>query len=141
MYPTVTDVVYNRGLWGQLSQTEAKAIFPRLKRWAAGPTKRCIWKGTTSDGGHRRLDEYAVRQAATIAGCDVFDLQHVTHAFEDLTWNHPMPPDSPYNNRERPDIWWDAVHFMPWVYEEINNLLLNVLCNADTSWDRVAAAK
>ncbi|KAJ1454262.1 hypothetical protein M885DRAFT_522087 [Pelagophyceae sp. CCMP2097] len=135
-YPDVTDVIYNRGLWAAVGKEEASALFPRLKHWAAGPSKRCFWKGTTSDGGHRKIDEGGTRKAAIVAGCDVFDLQHMTQAFESLPYAHPKPPDSPYNNREREDIWWDSVHFMPWVYEEINNLLLNVLCNANTSWER-----
>ncbi len=25
--------------------------------------------------------------------------------------------------------YWDAVHFMPWVYEEFNTLLLNMICD------------
>jgi hypothetical protein len=27
-------------------------------------------------------------------------------------------------------IFWDDMHFQPWVYKELNNLMLNVLCNA-----------
>jgi hypothetical protein len=31
---------------------------------------------------------------------------------------------------EYTNVFWDSVHYQPWVYEELNNVMLNVLCNA-----------
>jgi phospholipase/lecithinase/hemolysin len=30
---------------------------------------------------------------------------------------------------EKKFVFWDSVHYTPWVYEALNNVLLNVLCN------------
>ena len=60
----------------------------------------------------------------------------MTKAFEELLFKFPFPPAPEIALRERKDVYTDLVHFMPWVYEEINNLLLNVLCNGDASWER-----
>lgn len=100
-----------------------------------------------------------IRQDAFMAGCNYLDFAHITRAFVNLPFQAKGIPYrskvsspqrlSPYPNEvhvhnnstssvngpfangiEREAIFWDAVHFMPWVYEELNNLLLNVLCNA-----------
>ena len=83
-----------------------------------------------------RNDESDVRVAAFKKGCETFDAQLMTKAFSKLPWKHPPPPSPEVALRERLDVYTDAVHFQPWVYEEINNLLLNVLCNGDASWER-----
>jgi hypothetical protein len=43
-------------------------------------------------------------------------------------WNHMQ--EYGHTLEERDTILWDDVHFQPWVNEELNNLLLNMLCNA-----------
>jgi hypothetical protein len=74
-----------------------------------------------------------VKDATFHAGCGYLDFAHLTQEFESFKYAHPPPPMEEnytiWNFRERNDIYWDSVHFMPWVYEELNNLLLNVLCN------------
>jgi hypothetical protein len=51
------------------------------------------------------------------AGCSFLDIAHVTEIFASL------------QTVERTFVFWDALHYLPWVYEELNNVLLNVLCN------------
>ena len=96
---------------------------------------RCFFKSTTACQRTRDKNlvsvEYGpIRAASYAAGCEYFDAAHLTDEFsmmlypdyykegpENLIWEH--------NN-----IFWDSAHYQPWVYEELNNLLLNVLCNA-----------
>ena len=42
---------------------------------------------------------------------------------------------APGRNRTHPSasVFVDHVHYQPWVYEELNNILLNVLCNGQES--------
>lgn len=42
---------------------------------------------------------------------------------------HVWPNEGNAEMVEYNSIFWDSVHYMPWVYEELNNLLLNMLCN------------
>jgi len=129
LFPDVTDAFYNRGLWGPLLPKVSKDVFAALRKL----TKlggRCFWRGTTAE-----KEERATALTAQQAGCESFDAQKVTEEFHALPFFHPLP-EGPFANHERRDVYWDAVHFMPWVYEELNNLLLNVLCNSDTTWER-----
>jgi hypothetical protein len=59
-----------------------------------------------------------VRKAATDAGCNFYDVGHVTEEF-----GHMKSPEHDAG------VFWDGSHYVPWVYEELNNLLLNILCN------------
>jgi len=52
------------------------------------------------------------------AGCEYCDVDHLTEA---------LGRDDP--NGSLFGAFTDTVHFQPWVYEELNNVLLNVLCN------------
>lgn len=131
LYPDVTDAFYNRGLWGPVK--DPKAVFEAL-RGLTRPGGRCFWRGTTASS--RSRDEADVREAAFKKGCETFDAQLMTKAFEELLFKFPFPPAPEIALRERKDVYTDLVHFMPWVYEEVNNLLLNVLCNGDASWER-----
>jgi hypothetical protein len=38
-------------------------------------------------------------------------------------WSWPANQSSPYF-----DVWWDALHFNPYVYEELNQVLLREIC-------------
>ena len=61
-----------------------------------------------------------VRNVTLEAGCEYFDVAHVTEEFSRLGEDDP----------DFKNVFWDRVHYVPWVYEEINNLMLNLLCNA-----------
>jgi hypothetical protein len=39
-------------------------------------------------------------------------------------WTNILP-----QHEERHNVFFDDVHYQPWLYEEFNNLWLNVLCN------------
>ena len=60
-----------------------------------------------------------------LAGCMYLDVAHLTEMFDEMAHIHPKLRQSEngmYNNWEEFDsIFWDAVHYRPWVYEELNN--------------------
>ena len=132
--PPVNIAIYNRGLWGKLAPERAQRIFPALFNWTGGTSGRCLFKSTTASG--RDTDQHllqhenqpSIRNEAVNAGCSFLDYGHITSDFANLYWAFPLPPGG--GGIERTDVYWDAVHFQPWVYEELNNVLLNVLCNA-----------
>jgi len=125
---TVDITIYNRGLWNQMTTAMAQDLMPKFRDLA---TDRCFYKSTTQSqrtrknpGSLRPTAESDRVLAQTIAaGCGYFDVAHLTSYFEHFA--------SSSNNEELETVFWDAaVHFTPWVYEELNNMLLNVLCNA-----------
>ena len=132
-FPDINVAIYNRGHWGALKKDRADRIFPLLRDWV-GDKGQCYFKGTT---GSARLkpesaaEERVAQRAAMDAGCGVIDLAHATKEFGQM----PIKRDGRkfVMSKEREDVYWDAVHFMPWVYEELNQLLLNILCNAELS--------
>jgi hypothetical protein len=67
-----------------------------------------------------------VRKVSFGAGCEYLDVSHITAEFTTMLFTHPAKK----NEYEYKTIFWDSVHYQPWVYEELNNLQLNVLCNA-----------
>ena len=132
--PPVSIAIYNRGLWGPLAPDRAKQIFPAMFNWTGGSAGRCFYKSTTASGRYTEdnLREHetqrSIRNEAVHAGCAFLDYGHVTSDFASLFYNYPTPPGG--GGLERTDVYWDSVHFQPWVYEELNNIFLNVLCNA-----------
>jgi hypothetical protein len=123
------------------------SIFKKLSQIIKKNSGRCFWKGTTvpmepkmtellgyspsSPTNFTQLERH-IRALSHHYLCESFDLSHVTSDFVDLlgteycrqnnaTWN----PKSRY---EMTDVYIDRVHFQPWVYEEFNQILLNVLC-------------
>lgn len=77
-------------------------------------------------------EQWEIRHAAMKSGCGYFDVAHLVRDFTALVYKFPRAPGQAYGNiqDERDLIYIDAVHFRPWVYEEINNVLLNVLCSS-----------
>ena len=129
--------VYNRGLWGRLPTDKAEVVMGALYDLTGGKEKRegrCFYRSTTScerttknDLGSWEHDK--VRPVAYAEKCEYLDYNHVTEAFGHFVFRVPKPDRN--LAFERSSVFWDAVHYQPWVYEELNNLLLNVLCNAD----------
>jgi hypothetical protein len=135
--PDVDIAIYNRGHWGALDQELAEKVMPLLHQWAG--KGRCFYRTTTAGPITHRLREPEttyIKMAAFNAGCGFLDFAHLTEEFRSLPFGHPAPPreenERISNFRERGDIFWDSVHFVPWVNEEMNNLLLNVVCNLET---------
>ena len=144
-YADVNYVFYNRGLWGKIPEEKARKMMsllhdfttPRGGDWGGdndsnNPKNRCFFKSTTGCGrSHSEHYDYEfriVRPAAFLVGCEYMDVGHLTREFASFHFSHPQPPRDVMF--EYSTIFWDAVHYQPWVYEELNTVLLNVLCNA-----------
>ena len=130
----VNFVFYNRGLWGRLENEAARAIMRSISDFTFAGTKRsdasnrCFFRSTTSCGRTRerglRLWEHSTMRAATHeSGCEYLDFGRLTEEFGALK--------APGRNKTHPSasVFVDHVHYQPWVYEELNIILLNVLCN------------
>jgi len=131
LVPPVDVSIYNRGLWGQLTTAQTQRYMPLFRDLTAARSGRCFFKSTT---GSERMSEKSlaheqgfVKNETTKAGCSFLDVAQITNDFGKLT----SKEDAPNYRPERSTIFFDTVHFRPWVYEELNNILLNVLCNSD----------
>lgn len=145
-FADVNYMFYNRGLWGKIPKEKAERMMTLFHDFTTPPhadgnggdeaevpnNNRCFFKSTTGCGrshadGHYEYEYDAVRPATFFAGCEYMDVGHLTQEFSLLLFSHPPPPRNVMS--EYGTVFWDAVHYQPWVYEELNNLLLNVLCN------------
>jgi hypothetical protein len=121
-----------------LTEDQVDTIMPLLHHFAGGERGRCFFKTTTTSPHAERSFPHeevkTIRDATIKAGCGIFDASHLTKDFYGLRKMHPQPPKQEngklWNYREWSSVFWDAKHFTPWVYEELNNMFLNVLCNA-----------
>jgi hypothetical protein len=125
-------VIYNRGYWGLLSQPLADKLMPVLYDFSQGAKGRCFFNTATAQEDTLEAERFYVRDAAWSAGCGFLDFAHLVADFNHIHFKHIAMPMQEYghNLEERNTIFWDAVHFQPWVNEELNHVLLNVLCNA-----------
>jgi len=140
LLPPANITIYNRGLWGLLTKEKSDTLFPLLYDFAGGREGRCFYRTTTASPRSEKTnpaEQGFIRRSVFEAGCSFLDFAHVTQEFAKLHYQG-KPGLRKYqtvsgrqlsNVMERSAIYWDEVHFMPWVYEELNNLLLNVLCN------------
>ena len=135
--PTVDVAIYNRGIWAVIPEHVAQKLMQPFRDWV-GTDGRCFYKSTTAGPGGNKAREPEtgyIRQLAFTVGCGFLDFGHLTKEFELLPFSLPLPPKSKNGTvsefRERSDIFWDSVHFVTWVYEELNNIMLNVLCNSE----------
>ena len=134
--PPVDVAFYNRGIWGVLSDTNKNQnITQNLYEFSGGDQGRCFFR--TSTGRFQPDHERGhVRKSFLDAGCGYVDHAHLVADFNNLNFQ-PRPPPAQNiggapvqaNFEERRTVFWDLVHFAPWVYEELNNLQLNILCN------------
>jgi hypothetical protein len=125
--PPVDIAIYNRGYWGL-----PRAIFPDLYDFSQGEKGRCFFRTTTAGKGMLEHERTHVHDAAWRAGCGFLDFAHLVADFNNIPFKNVEPPKQEYghNKDERETIFWDQAHFHAWVNEELNNVLLNVLCNA-----------
>ena len=135
-------IFYNRGIWGAIQPLKAKQIMSSIYQMIGGGgdddddddengRNRCFFKSTTGYYGEdwkhlKHLEDGLVRNITYNAGCEYFDVGHVTEKFS--TWKETKHHGKEKNHKFY-NTYWDRVHYVPWVYEELNNLLLNVLCN------------
>jgi len=140
--PPANISIYNRGLWGALPRENSAKILPRLYNFTGREHGRCFYRSTTAspqEGAENihTIENGYVRQDTFDAGCSFLDFARITQPFGHLKFqDQPLLRNKAQggerqlsNDQERRSIYWDAFHFQPWVYEELNNLLLNVLCN------------
>jgi hypothetical protein len=132
--PPVNITIYNRGHWGVLSKDMAETILPLLYDFAGGELGRCFYRTTTASPKsdlYTQAENGYIQDAAFHSDCSLLDFAHVTKAFSSLKSSGKLCQGGGKlsNKMEWQGIYWDVVHFAPWVYEELNNLLLNVLCN------------
>jgi len=130
--PPVNISLYNRGLWGKIPKEKVEKLMPALYDWSQGEKGRCYFRSSAGRFESTRQHELdVVRRATQKSGCGFIDVAHLVEDFNSLLFNHPLPPGQEYGtvHHEFGTVYWDAVHFLPWVYEELNNMLLNVLCN------------
>jgi hypothetical protein len=149
MLPDVDVALINRGIWGgiphdsvvahqQLTQLRKYVDRGRaVKDNGTGKKKRgrCFWKTTTAvlsltlvPSAKRTPQlfedmETNLRQIAHTAGCETFDTAHIT---SDLIRMRNQ-------DKDKEDVYWDIVHFQPWMYEELNVVLLNTLISTSLS--------
>jgi len=139
---------YNRGIWGQVELVTAEKMMASLHRITNGqPNSRssdnddndetkCFYKSTTAvaANANKKMERDTnvqwewgpIRKATLEAGCGYFDVYHLTKDLAKPPWAQPSTQtlkdgSSPFTT--------DPFHFQPWVYEELNNILLNSLCN------------
>jgi hypothetical protein len=132
-YANATYAFYNRGIWGKLPEDKAKTVMELLFKLTSSEKGggRCFFRSTTGCTSNKKGDlmnweHDVVRKVSFGAGCEYLDVSHITAEFTTMLFTHPAKK----NEYEYKTIFWDSVHYQPWVYEELNNLQLNVLCNA-----------
>lgn len=138
--PGVDYAIYNRGLWGLLTQERAKRVMPLFRDLITATGKvehesRCFFKSTTGSARTSRRsikrERGPIQQETKSAGCSYLDFAQLTSEFGKI-------PDKEGAFPERKAIYIDEIHFRPWVYEELNNVLLNVICNSKMGPDSVS---
>ena len=120
----VDTLVLNSGLWGELTDKDlVDGIFEAASRTVAASGGRCLWKRTTkrfvcgnnSRRCHRR--DWVPREVA--------DTEPLGAALRHGWAVHDVA--TPTAGLEQ-DAFADGIHFRPFVYHELNNLLLNSIC-------------
>ena len=126
-------IFYNRGIWGAIQIDKAEKMMSAMYEMTGGDegrrvsNNRCFFRSTTANFQTntelkhlKDLESGPVRDIVRRSGCEYFDISFVTEEFSRIE-------DKSYEQRS---TFLDQVHYTPWVYEELNNLLLNVLCNS-----------
>jgi hypothetical protein len=129
--PPVDVSIYNRGLWGALTTEQATRYMPLFRDLTSQKQNgQCFFKSTTGSARTSAMsfqhEQTTLRHITRNAGCSFLDMAHITKDFGSMS-ERLLDGET---NWERPTIYQDGIHFRPWVYEEFNNVLLNVLCNS-----------
>jgi hypothetical protein len=137
--PDVDIAIFNAALWtgGRADVNLVKPILNALFNFTQSHNKKgkCYWKGMAPSKAENMFTPSAfdaheddVRNVAYGAGCGVFDVTHVTKDFAPFMWSGDVGRNKCCGEKELFNVYFDSVHFQPWVNEELNNILLNVLC-------------
>jgi hypothetical protein len=102
-----------------------------MKKWAK---KGCYFKSTTAFANfdhefQMSRGETGIRAIANASGCSNYNAHHLTAEFDPVNKTYQMKQKG--WRKKRLNVYWDAYHFQPWVYHELNNALLNMLCTMD----------
>jgi hypothetical protein len=96
--PAVDYALYNRGIWGKLSEDRAKRVFPVLHDWVSSSNNnnkekkkgrtvgRCFFKSTTGhaksmQGDYFRDELHHIRPHVLQSGCTYLDHAYLTESF------------------------------------------------------------
>jgi hypothetical protein len=121
--PSVDYALYNRGIWGKLSEDRAKRVFPVLHDWVTsnsnkkktgGGAGRCFFKSTTGhaksmQGDYFRDELHHIRPHVLQSGCTYLDHAYLTESFGAL-----LEADGALRNpwAERRSVFVDPVRFL-----------------------------
>ncbi|KAL3786590.1 hypothetical protein HJC23_008186 [Cyclotella cryptica] len=108
-------IFYNRGLWGALQENKATLMMEAISNMTRRKSEllnRCFFRSTTGAERARSnnldsVEHELVRKAAYYAGCEYFDVAHVTEEFSLLLFKHPTPPGA----NEYKYVFWDSLHY------------------------------
>ena len=113
-------ILYNRGLWGKLQGDKANIMMGAIRNMTSGDhatPNRCFYRSTTASGTSRTTEanghEYEeVRPVVLSAGCEYFDIAHITEEFSNLYFIPPIKlrPSSFVNEYQH--VFWDSVHYV-----------------------------
>jgi hypothetical protein len=134
LLPPVDIAMYNRGIWGDMPAERSKQVLPLLYNYSGGTNGQCFYR-TTMVPLKRKAELEYVRSDTLASGCSFFDFAGISEHFMELqalsnfhlgneNWTMILP-----QQEERYSVFHDDVHYQPWLYEEFNNLWLNLLCN------------
>jgi hypothetical protein len=120
-------LVMNVGLWtgaiNRPDRVEKLVELGRALRWEF-PRLRLVWKTTTWRDPSAGMTEHTVpRELLSRAGWAIVDAAGATRGIRELAARHG--PGGFYR---------DPIHFQPFVYRALNELLLGDLCSARTQW-------
>jgi hypothetical protein len=122
-------VLWNSGFWGKFkTEKDAKFLKESLlsMKKSVGTSGRIFYKTTTTCllSSMNRVNPHEYDQIARKVvpsleehGISLYDTNKITAPFKQIDVEDPI-----FNK-----IYWDAVHFQPYVYEELNNVLLHKL--------------
>jgi hypothetical protein len=132
--PPVDYAIYNRAIWGDMLPERSKHVLPLLYNYSGGTNGRCFYR-TTVMRRKRNPEMQYVRADTLASGCSFFDFAGISEHFMDLQANSDQHlgaeewADMKPEHEERYSVFSDDHHYQPWLYEEYNNLWLNVVCN------------
>lgn len=147
----VSHLLWNEGIW--MHESDWNPLMRTVRSFMEERQVRAFFKTTTGPGLMNRSDwetwvpsrDRTGFKAALENGWEVLDtwgaVKDLTLMADGLDWRAPGLPSYPLPLAGDPSIQvefnaihWDIIHFKPWVYEEINNLWLNMVCD-DTDDD------
>lgn len=115
-------IIANWGHWhsGVFPVSVYRSMMGNLSATVALQNGRALWRTMTPAKNMRKRPQFdaSMARAAIAAGLSVYD-----------AWQVVVPLLSPGFAHILNDTYWDHLHFRGCVYAELNNFVLNLLCN------------